>query len=292
MVISNRSSISSLVLMLGALCLGCGDDSGDDDTGAQTDAGSTQTDAATSGGTFTSTLVSITAENASAPIRVQHKVSLLNDKGEQLTPPVTTLSGSDGKVTLANRPADGVSIYVEGVGPADVNESTYDTVVLNHNWDSGETLLRISNRGTLQLAESLSDFQADQSRAAVSGAVYWTTDGKLRKGAVGCAKLYIDGKTAPDDSQAQRYVGSTGLPATLAARQSTVKDSGRFYIGNMTKGEHTIKVSLDDGATFIAEKKFFVGKSRAEAASPTKSIIYQIGIDTVAPTNPQPTTCQ
>jgi hypothetical protein len=280
MVITNRFSISSLVLVMGALSLGCGDDGDDGDGGGDSEA------------TFSSTLVPITAENTSTFISTPHKVSLLNEREQPLNPPVTAMTGADGRVTIADRPDDATTIYVEGVGAANVPASTYDTIIPKHNWDSGETLLRISTQGTLTLAESLSDFQANQDRAAVSGAVYWTTDGKLRKGAVGCAKIYIDGKTAPDDEQSQRYVGSTGLPAPLASQPQTVKNSGRFYIGNMTTGEHTLKVSVDDGASFIGEKTFFVGKARKDALSPTKSVIYQVGLDITAETNPQPATCQ
>jgi hypothetical protein len=282
------SSKRSLALLFAAALVGsaCGDDSGDGgDNGGETDGGTP------AGKSYTSTLVGITATNADAPILVSHRVELLDAMENPLNPPIVNMTSStDGKVT-STPPAEAKSIYVTGVGVAGGGMSTYDTIVANHNWESGETLLRISSAGTLMVAETTGGFTANPERAAVSGAVYWTTDGKQRKGAVGCAKIYIDGATAPDEDASQRYVAMSGLPAKLADQPQTFPGRGQFYIGNLKTGNHTIKVSVDNGATFIGEKSFYVGKTRSQAASPTKSILYQLGIDIVAPTNPTPASC-
>jgi hypothetical protein len=284
MMITTRSSISSALFLLGALSLGCGDDSGDGGGDTNGDGG---TD---TGKSYTSTLVGITATNADAPILVSHRVELLDGEEKPLNPALVSMTSSvDGKVTLTPT-ADAKSIYVTGVGPAGGMTSTYDTIVANHNWDSGESLLRISSAGTLSVAETTGGFTANPDRAAVSGAVYWTTDGKQRKGAVGCAKLFLDGASAPDEDAAQRYVAMSGLPGKLADQPHTFPGRGQFYIGNLKTGNHTIKATLEDG-TVLGEKSFYVGKTRAMAASPTKSILYQIAIDITAPTNPTPATC-
>ncbi|MET0284346.1 MAG: hypothetical protein ABW352_07745 [Polyangiales bacterium] len=287
-MLSAFSKRSLAFLFAAALAGGaCGDDSGDGD-----DTGGGDTDSGTpTGKSYTSTLVGITATNADAPILVSHRVELLDAEEKPLNPPIVNMTSStDGKVT-STPPEAAKSIYVTGVGVAGGGMSTYDTIVANHNWESGETLLRISSAGTLMVAETTGGFTANAERAAVTGAIYWTTDGKLRKGAVGCAKVYIDGAKVPDEDASQRYVAMSGLPAKLADQDHTFPGRGQFYIGNMKTGNHTIKVSMDDGATFIGEKTFYVGKTRAQASSPTKSVLYQLGVDIVAPANPTPASC-
>lgn len=289
-LVMKRKVWTSAIMLMGALAVGCGDDK--DDKGD----GDKNGDAGTGGGgvkEWTGTLVAITADNADAPILTPHKVSLLNsDTGEPLDPPVETMTSSqNGQATLPIDREKNIAIYIEGVGPAGGAMSSYDTVMLNINPDSGDQLLRISSAGTLQIAEGSGGFQAKPDRAAVTGAVYFSP-GKVRKGAIGCAKIYIDGHENPEDHDFdQRYMAaSSPLPALLSAQDQTSR-RGQFYIGNMTEGEHTIKVSLDDGETFIVEQTFFVPFSREEAKSPTKSVLMQLGLDVDTATNPTPASC-
>lgn len=287
-MLKTRSSISGALLVLSAFAFGCGDDDGGGDTETPTgDAGS----GGSGSKTYTSTLVPITADDTSAPILIPHVVKLLDGDGKELVPPVSaTTSSTDGKVTNTVPPT-AKNIYVAGVGAVGGMQSTYDTMVVNHNWDSGDVLLRISSASTLSLAEMTGGYKAADDRAALSGAIYWTTDGKQRKGVVGCAKVYLDGATAPDEDQVQRYIGDTPLPAPLANFPQTTKVRGQFYFGNIKPGKHTLKASIDDGKTFIAEKEFTLPKTRAQAEGPTKSILYQIGLDSTAPANPTLASC-
>ncbi|MET0282995.1 MAG: hypothetical protein ABW352_00935 [Polyangiales bacterium] len=283
MSISPRLGCVHVLSLLAALAVGCGDES-EDDAGASVDGGLD----ASRPSKYEATLVPVTSTDASVFIAVPHEVSLLDQLGNQLTPPVLTTSGEDGRVSL-NLPANAASVYVAGVGPVEESTSTYDTVVVSNNWESGDNLLRISSRATLDLASITAAFKVRDDRASMTGAVYWTTN-RVRRGPVGCAKIYIDGASAPDEDQVQRYVDSSLLPVPLATLGETTR-LGRFYFGNLKVGVHSIRVSLDDRQTVLAEKSFFVGRTRAGASSPTKSILYQFAIDIEATADPTPALC-
>jgi hypothetical protein len=273
---------------------GCGSDGDDSESTVDAGAGGSESDAGgTTAATVTlsSTLVPITADDESTPIKVPHDVVLYDaESGKPLDPAVEGKTTSSGKLSLTVPTTKMFSIYVKGVGPATEADSTYDTMVLNYNVKGGETLLRISSSGTKATAESFAKFTGLEDRAALSGAIYWAPGGGTRKGAIGCAKVYIDGQSAPDEDQAQRYIGSTPLPVTLEAQDQTTR-RGQFYFGNIKTGEHTIKVSIDDGKTFIHEEKFYVPYTRTDAKSETKAFLYQLGLYVDAPANPTPESC-
>jgi len=65
-----RKVWTSAIMLMGAMALGCSDD-GDDDKGGNGDGEGDTVE-------WTGTLVGITADNASAPIKVPHNVSVLN----------------------------------------------------------------------------------------------------------------------------------------------------------------------------------------------------------------------
>lgn len=274
-----RKILVSAVALLGALAVSCGDESGDGDE-KETEETITRT----------LTLVPITAQDDSAPIADVHHVTFLDSEtGAPFTPPVEgdTTAGS-GKITIT-APKKTSDIYIQGVSRTPADTSTYDTVILNVSPDSGETLLRISSVGTASLAGSVAGFTMRDDRASFSGSVYWAPTG-LIQGAVGCAKIYIDGQAANSDEYDQRYIGPNRLPTTYAKLDHTLR-GGSFYFGNIAKGKHKIQVTVDDGATFIAEVEFNVTLTRAEAKSPFKSVIYQLPIYVKTPTNPMPASC-
>jgi hypothetical protein len=239
------------------------------------------------------TLVPILAVDTSSPIGDPHKVRVLDaTTGEPLDPPIeATSERGSGKVTLDGIPRDQpISIYVEGVGPASTASSTYDTCLLNFNVEAGDPLLRISSAGTYTLAANSGGYEAETDRAALSGGLYWAPEGP-RQGTVGCAQLCVDGSKEPNEDVSQRYIGPSGLPTTLD-EQSETNRSGRFYLGNLTKGKHTMRASLDGCETFIGEEvEFFVPVTRAEAKSDLKAVLLQFGFDLALPTNPTPSDC-
>jgi hypothetical protein len=279
-----RGILASALLLSGALAIACGDDSDDKDTGPQT--GATRD--------VSLTLVLITAVDDSAPIADPHKIIVLDSEtGKPLDPPIETTSEAvTGKILLKGVPADKlVNLYVQGVARDPEATSTYDGVILNVPPDTGETLLRVSTQGTAALAGQVAGFTPAADKAGVTGTVYWSPGG-VRKGAVGCAKIYIDGKTANADDFDQRYVYTNRLPATISTQSQTLR-AGSFYFGNVPKGQHSLQISLDDGQTFINDEdiEFTVGTVRGEAASPYKSVLYQLGIDIKTEKNPTLDSC-
>jgi hypothetical protein len=280
---SHRPSSFYVLSLLAGLIVGCGEDA-EEDASVVVDAGLD----ASRPSRYEVTLAPVTSPDASEFIAVPHEVSLLDQLGNQLTPRVVTTSGEDGRVSL-DLPANADSVYVVGVGPIEESTSTYDTVLVSNNWESGDKLLRISSRATLDLTAATAAFKVREDRASMTGAVYWTKN-RVRQGPIGCAKIYIDGASAPDEDQVQRYVNETLLPVPLAAQGQTTR-LGRFYFGNLKVGVHSIRVSLDDRQTTLAEKSFFVGRTRAGAQSPTKSILYQFAVDIEAEVDPTPVSC-
>ncbi len=301
-MIKDRAVLSTFVALscmtLGAG--GCGDDKtdgkadpGDNNTGGDTGGGD-EDGGSTGGGTYDAsfTLVPILAVDDTTPIATSHKVVVLNSlTGKPLDPKVetTTVSGT-GKFTLKGLPkGTPAAIYVAGVGPVETDSSTYDTMLLNFNPQAGDPLFRISSVGTYTLAASTGGFVAKDDRAALSGGIYWAPGG-ARKGTVGCATVCVDGKAATDDLDV-RYIASSGLPTTLEMQKETIR-SGRFYVGNLTEGAHTISASLDGCKTIIGEEvEFFVPFSRAEATSPLKAVLLQMGLDLDVKANPTPSSC-
>lgn len=282
--------LPSAMLIMGALALGCGDDSSDDDDGT--------TQPTPDGGTpsgqlvqYDGTLVSILGTSKADAIPTPHELQLLdNTTGQPLNPPVKTTSASGTGAISFKGPAGVHMLQVVGVGPANAGTSTYDTVIVNADSAKPDPLIRISTAGTLGLAEGSGGFMSKPDRAALGASIYWTLNG-VRKDTIGCAKVFLDGATAPDTAQDQRYNGASGLPTTLE-KQSQTLSSGRFYIANITEGSHKLKVTLDNGATFLGnEVSFVVPYSRAEAIGPTKAMIVLLSVDIEAPTNPTPAGC-
>jgi hypothetical protein len=217
-----------------------------------------------------------------------HEVELLDAKTGAALPGFKTTSTSGGRYAFKNVPGDvEIALHATGVGPVTESGSTYDTISF-FSPNTGDNLLRVSSVGTAGLTGMAAGFTPAEDRAALSGAVYQVNDSGRRVGAIGCAKIYLDDLPHPAPGLDQRYNASSGIPTTLARLDNTLAGAGRFYIGNLTKGEHKLRVSLDDGKTFIAERSVFLGRSRQEAGSPFKSILYLVGIDIKGPNPTRP----
>ncbi len=298
MIKSSAVMSAFVALSCATLNAGCSDEKekadGKEDAGGN-NGGNTDEDGGNGGGgtyDVSFTLVPILAVDTSAPIATPHKVVVLDGlTGQALDPKIETMTESGtGKFTLKNLPKDKtVAIYVAGEGPETTDSSTYDTMLLNFNRLAGDPLFRISSVGTYSIAASTGGFTAKSDRVSLSGAIYWAPGGQ-RKGSVGCAKICIDGKLADADFD-PRYVASTGLPTTPSKQDQTIR-SGRFFLGNLTEGSHKISASLDDCKTFLGDEvDFFVAFSRAEAMSPLKAVLLQMGLDLDVKDNPTPKSC-
>src|SRR5688572_24153178 len=192
----------------------------------------------------TLTLIQVLGADESAFISAPHKVQTLKPDGTQFDPPNTAMSNNTGKFTLKGLPCDqGGWIHVIGSGTTDAD--TYDSLSLSAP-DSGDNLIRISTVGTVATAETTGGFKSDMSKVAIGGAVYSVdSTGKRRPGGIGCAKVYVDGEAHPLEGVDQRYVSGV-LPTTWANLQETQR-SGKFYIGNISKGKHKFMVKIGDG---------------------------------------------
>jgi len=301
---SGTFALTAFVALTSIAALGCGEDEDPegDGGGGGNDAGTGGEDGGT-GCTGTRpdrmlTLIQVLGQDENAFISTPHKVQLLHLDGTKFDPPVEAMSNTMGKFTAKGQPCGTEAwIHVPGVGPASDNMSTYDSLSLSAP-DSGDNLIRISTVGTAATAETTGKFTSDPERIAIGAAVY-TVDGTGRRtGSVGCAKVYMDGDMHPAPNTDQRYISGV-LPTTWDVLSMTQR-SGKFYFGNVVKGNHTFKVTMDDGATFLDLRQpdgstaksvtINVPFARKDATSEFKSFLVLFGVDVVGG-NPTPASC-
>lgn len=58
----------------------------------------------------------------------------------------------------------------------------------------------------------------------------------------------------------------------LTQQSVTLRRVGRVQFGNLAKGDHTLRISVDGGSTFIAEVPFNLPLVRSEATSLYKAV--------------------
>jgi hypothetical protein len=234
------------------------------------------------------TLIQVLGQDESAFISQPHMFVGLKPDGSAYDPPVTAMSNTSGQATLKGRACTEEPgwIHVLGYGPASDSMSTYDSLTLSAP-DSGDNLIRISTVGTAATAETTGMFKADQSKIAIGGAVYISEPGGKRTGSIGCAQVYMDGNEHPAPGTDQRYI--KGVLPTTWDKLSETELSGKFYFGNVSKGVHKFKVSLDKGATFVDMRKWDgsltkeleinIPFNRDDAKGEFKSFLVLFGID-------------
>jgi hypothetical protein len=307
-MMKNTLLVSALVAMGSIAAIGCGDDGEKEPTtpdaggggmpgGGDEDGGGGPVGPATR--TRMGTLVGITATDTSAPIKVPHKIVVLNAlTGAPLDPPLSTMtSATDGTWMIKDIPtAAPVALHIQGQGawdpakPMENTSTTYDSVITNITGETADDgLTRISTAGTAGLAGQVSMFTQKQDRGAISGGVYLIRNG-MRVGVVGCVKVKLDDSDQATTDADLRYVGSAGLPAPLSAQDKTEKQRGAFLIANIPKGKHTLSFSVDDFKTTFNKTDIFIGIARDDASGNFKSVLYQIGIE-VKGDDPTPMGC-
>jgi hypothetical protein len=293
---SGTWALATFVALTSIAAIACEDDGdGDDGTEESATGGGTAGTGGGTGGTCTGnrpdkkvTLIQVLGQDESAFISEPHMFVGLKPDGSAYDPPVTAMSNTSGQATLKGRPCDEQPgwVHVIGKGPASNSMSTYDSLTLSAP-DSGDLLIRISTVGTAATAETTGDFKADQSKIAIGGAVYISDPTGKRTGSIGCAQVYMDGDVHPAPGTDQRYVKGV-LPATWD-KLSETELSGKFYFGNVTKGVHKFKVSLDKGASFVDLRKWDgtltkelemnIPFARDDAKGEFKSFLVLVGID-------------
>jgi hypothetical protein len=208
------------------------------------------------------------------------------------------MSNTSGKFTISGVPCSQKNAWIHVTGSGTTKDDTYDSLSLSAP-DSKDDLIRISLVGTVATAESTGGFKSDPTKVAIGGAVYRVDSTGKRVGTIGCAQIYMDGDAHPKEGVDQRYVQGV-LPTTWETRQKTER-TGKFYFGNVDKGEHTFKVSVDGGKTFLKLRPTEGGENidalpvkvpfvRNDAKGPYKSFLVLFGID-VPGADPTPSDC-
>jgi hypothetical protein len=277
--------------------IGCGDSKDEGNGGGNEDAGTPGGGGTDDAGgtpmgttrTWSGTLVQVLAQDTSAPIKTPHKITAVdNETGVPLEGGKysTMTSSTDGTWALKDVPMDKpIAIHLEGTGSA--TEGTYDAITINVTNNSvDEPLTRVSAAGTATTAEMVAGYKANQAAAGLSIGVYHVVN-KQRKAIIGCVKAVLDDSEDLTKAADLRYVTAGGLPSAM--QPMTESNRGAMLFGNIPKGKHKIKLTVDDGKTYFGETEFTIFKSRDEASSAFKSILFFMAID--VPENKTPAGC-
>ena len=267
------------LLAVVALGGGCGDEEKSDGGSPMGDGGG--------GGTLdrSYTIIPITDTDATNKYTQPHTVFFLNaDNHMPVMGQPESVVSVDGVVEIMGWPAD-TQIMLWTVGNKDAG--TYDSIGTGPT-GSGEEFIYMSSTGSADLVAGAAQFELKPDRAAVTIGIYYTPGGPgtPRMGNVACARVYLDGNPSElDEDSDQRYVEDV-LPA-LGPNETYQR--GAVYFGNMPKGAHSVKISVDEGKTMVdGELTFEVFAAREDAKGEDKNVIYTLGFDSPVPT---PDTC-
>jgi hypothetical protein len=279
----NCSLLASAFVVMSAIA--CGDDpepSGGKDAGdmnePEDDAGTEPEDLPATR-TASGTLVAITATDTSAPIKIPHKIVVLDaETDEPLGPKFQTMtSASDGTWEIKDIPRGRpTSLHIQGTA----TDGTYDSVLTNVTVTTADdALTRISSASTASVAGILSGFTPAQDKSALTVGVYHVRNKKRLK-VIGCTQAWLDDDPSQPPKEGDlRYVGAGGLPTPISVQDRTEVSRGAMLFANIAKGKHTIKLSVDGGKTFFGKTEFFINKARQDSTSEFKGILYQLGIE-------------
>ncbi len=288
-MMKNTLLVSALVAMGSFAAIGCGDDG---DKGSETpDAGGggTPGGGADGGGggascsgkklTWSGTLVPVLDQNTSNPIKTPHKiVALDNETGQPLAGGMYSAmtSASNGAWEIKDIPMD-KPIAFHTAGQGDAMTGFYDAITINVTCETApEPLSRISAAGTATLAEMAAGYMAKPDAAGLSVGVYHVVN-RQRIGTIGCVKAVLDDSEAATKAADLRYVPAGGIPSATATMSEKVR--GAMLFGNIPKGKHKLKFTVDNGATYFGETEINIFRSRSEADSQFKSVLFFLGIE-------------
>jgi hypothetical protein len=210
------------LLALAALWAGCGSDTGAEPSG---DGGAVL---------FTATVIDSSAA-VTTPI-AGLTVQVVDNQTCRPTG-MSTVSTADGRISFTDLPGDAqqqVAFLVEGRAPDYIDTWSY-----NAERDMQDEQLRAVPELSAQLTPSLAEFTEDAAQGPVAGAVYVGKNSKQRT-PVGCVTVKVEGDDANDTI---RYF-SGNLPQ--AGLSETHPDNGRFFVGNLSPGRHTVQAYHGD----------------------------------------------
>lgn len=293
-----RASLtSSAIAIFGAFCPACGDEKGQDEDGG----------AATGTGTCTWTGTVVDATQVTMSVGAGIEVTVLdNDTGAPMAAAaglvLSSVSDGNSRVTFTVPCAEDDSVrFAVKAKAGNAHTDTYTYYLKPREQNPSLRLVRMGSETAAFSVPGLAGYTANEAAAPAAGSVYWKTPSMAEYDIVGCAHISDD--TADVQAQDLRYFRDA-LPSNtteesgrpLAKGTNPQAGNGKFFIGNMSPGAHTLRAKLADG-TMLGEPLKIVVFPRAEASSKVNGMganLFLAGIYIDAPegaTNPTPAGC-
>jgi hypothetical protein len=300
--------VPSAIAIFGALALACGEQKDDDrDAGGGTMGGGTMGGGTIGGGTCTWSASVVDATQVTMLVGAGIEVTVLEDdtgrpmaRAEGLV--LSSISDSSSKVsfTVPCAEDDSVRFAVKAKG-GNAHSDTYTYHLKPHEQNASLRLIRMSSETAAVAVPGLASYTTNEAAAPAAGAVYWKTPSMAEYEIVGCAHITDD--NGDIEAQDLRYFRDA-LPSNTTAESgrplskgtNPQAGNGKFFIGNMTPGMHTLRAKLGDG-TLLGDPLRIIVFPRSEASSKVNGVganLFLAGIYIDAPagaTNPTPAGC-
>jgi hypothetical protein len=281
-----RAPVPSLLLIAGALALGCGGDDGGDDSGGD------------GGGDECPTMWSGKVVDATTPSTAVGgiKVEVIDDvTGLPLSPPVVVTAGADGSVSVPVPAGTGCPKFGIKAHANDSYTDTYSYHVRPNSSGQPDALVRMGGNNTSALVPMAAQYDVKDNAAPAAGAVYWKLPNDPVYDVVGCAQIEDMGGdiVAQDLRYFKDAIPSSTTDWPLA--KGTRKGDGRFFVGNMTPGKHTLVGKVNGTEIGRTDIVIFPRTEAATMVSGHPANLFLAGIYIDAKdgeTNPTPADCQ
>jgi hypothetical protein len=279
--------VPSAMLVFGALALACGEDEPDGNGGGA------------EGGTCTpgqTVMYKSTVVDATTPTMKLGGVTvevLDNTTGLPLNPPVTATSGADGSITL---PVTSCVDFGVKARASETHTDTYSYHVTPENSGKPDQLVRMSGTATASLVPTVAVYDVDPAASAAAGAVYWKRPSDALYDVVGCAQIETDTGDVPESWDLRFFAAA--IPSSLEEwplMKGTRKGDGRFFLGNIPAGKHTLIAKVNGNVIGDTEVIVFPRSDASTEVNGVGANLFLAGIYIDAPadaTNPTPADCQ
>jgi hypothetical protein len=291
--------VAPATVIVGALSLACGDE--------KIDAGDAGGSMMTGAGTCSWTGSVVDATQVTMLVGAGIEVTVLDDDtGQPLAPaPGLVLSStSDGNsrvtFTVPCAEDDSVRFAVKAKG-GNAHTDTYTYHLRPHEQNASLRLIRMGSETAAVAVPGLAAYTTNEAAAPAAGAVYWKTASMTEYEIVGCAHISDDSGdiVAQDlryfrDALPSNTTEANGRP--LAKGTNPQAGNGKFFIGNMMPGMHTLRAKLADG-TLLGDPLKMIVFPRSGASSKVNGLganLFLAGIYIDAPAgakNPTPAGC-
>lgn len=218
---------------------------------------------------------------------------LEGDNGLPLRPPVTGVSRTDGRVTLTVDRCRPFAVKARG------NDNYIDTFTSQlQPAASGQpdALIRMASNNWTTVIPAVAQYPVMPDRAPVTGAVYWKTPDMPLYDVVGCAQIETPSGTVPDDWALRYFMAALpSSPSDWPLGRGTRKNDGRFFLGNVTPGIHTLVATVNGEQLGKTDVVVFPRSMGGTRVSGSPELLFLAGIYVDAPAgavNPTPADCQ